>query len=191
MKIEKRRRQNMGTVGFGENGQKTISKEDAIASFQHFMQEQGESMEETHLHASIWGNELRLWMTKAKVGDFFDTTLTGHATVEKNILPDGTVPVTIYGASDDLFKLDTPDDSIYEEYDCYGETVVRLEAPNGETFDVYGVYGRGPTDWAVGPYGDNNANWNWETSQRPDNDMDPAIIVHAPIGTTATLISEG
>lgn len=105
--------------------------------------------------------------------------------------PSTTVPVTIYGASDDLFDLETPDRSIYEEYDCCNTCVVRLTAPNGETFDVYGAFGESPlSDWEVRPYGDDNADWAWENSRRPDRESDPAIIVHVPVGTTAERIDD-
>lgn len=97
-----------------------------------------------------------------------------------------TVPVTIYGASDDLFELDTPDRSVYEEYDCYDRPcTVRLTAPNGEGVTVRGYF---TGDWEVGVHevdGLPNADWRIEDSVRPDDDRDPAIIVHVPVGTTA------
>lgn len=99
-----------------------------------------------------------------------------------------TVATTIYGASDDLFELESEDRSIYEEYDCWGRPcVVRLTAPNGETLVVRGYF-RYDGEWEVGVHEHpdyTNADWKVEQSQRPDRPSDPAIIVHVPVGTTA------
>lgn len=102
-----------------------------------------------------------------------------------------TVPVTVYGASDDLVELDTPDRSIYEEYDCYGPTFVKLTAPDGATMVVRLEFGRpGPyEEWDVEVHED-NAGWKVEKARRPDNDIDPALIIHVPVGTVAENITE-
>lgn len=95
-----------------------------------------------------------------------------------------TIPVTIYGYSDDVLSLQTPSRSIYDEFDCCNTCLIMLTAPNGETFKVYAAYGESPiSDWIVQPWGDDNANWRWESIENPDNDDDPAIVVYVPAGT--------
>lgn len=99
-------------------------------------------------------------------------------------MTEATIPVTIYGASDDCLELETPDRSILEEYDCYDRAIyVSLTAPNDEELIVKGKFGR--NGWELGIHGKNEAGWLIEESTRPGRDEDPALIVHVPVGTTA------
>ncbi|MBC9705954.1 MAG: hypothetical protein H9W81_13480 [Enterococcus sp.] len=105
-------------------------------------------------------------------------------TIPNHLNDENTIPVTIYGASDDLVELDTPDWSIYEEYDAYGPTFVRLTAPDGKTMVIRVEFGREGSkfDWDLEIY-ENSTTWVVEDSVRPDRDSDPALIIHAPVGT--------
>lgn len=95
-----------------------------------------------------------------------------------------TVPVTVYGASDDCLELETPDNSISEEINCDVRTCyVSLTAPNGDELIVKGKYGR--NGWELGIYGKNEAGWMIEESTSPYRDGEPALIVHVPVGTVA------
>lgn len=94
-----------------------------------------------------------------------------------------TVPVTFYGASDDLIELETPDRSIYDEYDCYARPCrVKFTAPNGETLTAEGEFGY--DGWQLKVLSNDN-DWKVEESVRPDRVTDPALIIHAPVGTVA------
>jgi hypothetical protein len=105
-------------------------------------------------------------------------------------VPVETFPVTIYGASDDLFELDSPNREIYEEYDHYNESGwyrAKLTAPDVTFLIVRANYGagNGESDWAVEVEGENTTGWLVEEGLRPDHEFDPAIIVHVPLGTVA------
>lgn len=93
-------------------------------------------------------------------------------------------PVTFYGASDDLVELDTPDRSIYEEYDCWEQKVtVTFTAPNGETL-IASAYFDWDGNWQLTIVA-NEFDWQVDNSVRPDRETDPAFIIWVPEGTTA------
>lgn len=95
-----------------------------------------------------------------------------------------TVPVTIYGASDDCFELETPDRSIEQEFDCLDRTIyVSLSAPNEDELIVKGKFGR--NGWELGIHGKNEVGWLVEEGNSPDGEENPALIVHVPVGTIA------
>lgn len=99
-------------------------------------------------------------------------------------MTEATIPVTVYGASDDCLELETPDRSIYEEFSAYDRTIyASLTAPNGDWIVVKGKYGR--HGWELGLHGDNDHGWLIEESTRPGREEDPALIVHVPVGTVA------
>lgn len=103
-----------------------------------------------------------------------------------------TIPVTIYGSSDDLVELETPDRSINEEFDCGGPGFFKLTSPDGANMVIRAEYCRpGATEeWDL-EISEDNAGWVVEKSRRPDYDLDPALIIHVPVGTVAEKIAEG
>lgn len=93
--------------------------------------------------------------------------------------------ITIYGASDDLVEVEG---SVREEYGLDPEgTRLRVEAPGGESLDVYLDFGRGPgvLDWAIRVEAVNGyPSWPIRFHERPDYEGDPAVTIDAPTGTT-------
>lgn len=101
-----------------------------------------------------------------------------------------TIPVKIYGASDDYMLGECPVSgehwSLSDQYDSCGPTFLIYEAPNGETLTVRGEYCRpgADTEWEVVVH-ENKHGWKVEETTRfPDDDYDPALIIHIPTGTT-------
>lgn len=97
------------------------------------------------------------------------------------------MPITIYGASDDLVEVEG---DVCEEYTLglYG-TWLRLTAPDGERLNVAAVFDsqvlNGALDWmltvtAVDAY----PSWPICFHERPGYEGDPAVTIDAPPGTT-------
>lgn len=97
------------------------------------------------------------------------------------------IEITIYGASDDLFEIDGP--GINEEFGCWDRRcVVGLYAPDGTSLIVWGEFTR--DGWQIGVEtnrvdGGPWPRWGMRWAERPDREGDPALIITAPLGTTA------
>ncbi|WP_336633616.1 MULTISPECIES: hypothetical protein [unclassified Microbacterium] len=91
--------------------------------------------------------------------------------------------ITIYGASDDLLEVEG---AFSEEFQAYGETRLRVLAPDGDSLIVIGEFSArdGEADWTLRVM--NSATWPaWPIrfGDRPDREGDPAIIIDVPEGT--------
>ena len=100
-----------------------------------------------------------------------------------------TAPITIYGASDDLVEVEG---AVREEYTLGDDgTRLRLIAPDGDSLDVTADFDGviGSLNWtltveAVDAY----PPWLIHFHERPGYEGDPAVTIHAPVGTTVEAV---
>lgn len=98
-----------------------------------------------------------------------------------------TSPIIIYGASDDLVEVEG---AVREEYQLGDEgTRLRLTAPDGDSLDVWAQFsarGRHVTlDWTLAVEATTTyPSWLIHFHERPGYEGDPAVTIHAPVGTT-------
>lgn len=97
------------------------------------------------------------------------------------------MPITIYGASDDLVEVEG---DVREEHTLgrFG-TRLRLTAPDGERLDVAAVFDgqilNGTLDWVLTVAAvDSYPSWPILFHERPGYEGDPAVTIDTPPGTT-------
>lgn len=99
-----------------------------------------------------------------------------------------TMTITINGASDDILEV-AVDGKAVEEFDALSEVAIQLRAPDGDTLDVIGHYGRAHStlEWTLSIRATHRyPSWPIHFHERENYDGDPAITVVAPAGTTFT-----
>lgn len=96
-----------------------------------------------------------------------------------------TAPIVIYGASDDLVEVEG---AVHDEYQLGDDgTRLRLTAPDGDSLDVTAFFDGviGSLDWALTVEAvDAYPQWLIHFGERPGYEGDPAVTIHAPVGTT-------
>lgn len=106
----------------------------------------------------------------------------------EHLFPEETpMPITIYGASDDLVEVEG---DFTEEYqlDRHG-TRLRLTAPGGDSLDVALDFDNptvgGRLDWTISVAAvDAYPSWPIRFHERPGYEGAPAVTIEAPVGTT-------
>lgn len=91
--------------------------------------------------------------------------------------------ITIYGASDDLIEVEG---EFTEEFQAYGETKLRVIAPDGDSLIVIGEFGAedGESEWTLRVMnGETWPSWPMHFTERPDREGDPALVIEVPAGT--------
>ena len=98
-------------------------------------------------------------------------------------------PFRIYGASDDLVEVEGP---VREEFNVLGGPWTgTLTAPNGENVQVTVEFVDGFWEITVtAGHGMTYLSWPVHFTRRPDYPEDPAVLIHAPEGTTLTTETE-